>query len=180
MKIIRKSIGTMLILGAAAAGCAGDAEPPTQPSTGQSPAPRTSGNLPAVKIGDEGDKASKGGPSQPPPVMIPAPSDGKKATEAPKVEGPSKADTSKPTGAASKLTADDLAAIKELPKDEQDVALAQAICPVSSHNLGSMGKPLKVTAAGRTFYLCCDECQKDVKSDPKAVIAKLDKLKAAK
>ncbi len=27
MKIIRKSIGTILILGAAAAGCAGDAEP---------------------------------------------------------------------------------------------------------------------------------------------------------
>lgn len=43
-----------------------------------------------------------------------------------------------------------------------------------------MGKPLKVTAEGRTFYLCCENCQKDVKADPKAVIAKLDKLKAAK
>ena len=87
---------------------------------------------------------------------------------------------SKPAGAAAKLAADELAAIKELPKAEQDVAIAQAVCPVSTHNLGSMGKPLKVTAEGRTFYICCDSCEKEFKTDPKAVIAKLDKLKAGK
>ena len=174
MKLIRKSMGTILIMGAAAVGCAGDAEPPTQPSAGQSPAapPRPAGNAPAVKIGDE--SGAKAGPSQAPPITIPAPSDGKKATDAPKLEGPGK------SGASSKLSADDLAEIKKLPKDEQDVALAQVVCPVSAHNLGSMGMPLKVSAEGRTFYLCCDECQKELKTDPKAVIAKLDKLKAGK
>ena len=59
-------------------------------------------------------------------------------------------------GAAAKLSAEELAGIKELPQAEQDAAIAQAVCPVSTHNLGSMGKPLKVTAEGRTFYLCCD------------------------
>ena len=94
-----------------------------------------------------------------------------------KVEGPK---ASKPAGAAAKLTADDLAGIKELPKAEQDAAIAQVVCPVSTHNLGSMGKPLKVTAEGRTFYICCDSCEEKVKTDGKAVVAKLDKLKAGK
>ncbi len=58
---------------------------------------------------------------------------------------------------------------------EQPAALAQAVCPVSGHHLGSMEKPIKVTAEGRTFYLCCDSCEDKVKANPKSVIAKLDK-----
>jgi YHS domain-containing protein len=38
-----------------------------------------------------------------------------------------------------------------------------------------MDKPIKVTAEGRTFFLCCESCEDKVKSDPKGVIAKLDK-----
>ncbi len=174
MKIMRKSIGTLLILGAAAVGCAGDAEPPVDPTPGQSPAVKS----PIIPPG--ASKAPANNMPQLAPELTPAPADAKAGADAPKVEGPSKADTSKPTGAAAKLADDEIAAIKELPKAEQDVALAQAVCPVSAHNLGSMGKPLKVTAEGRTFYLCCDSCEKDLKTDPKAVIAKLDKLKAGK
>jgi YHS domain-containing protein len=37
-----------------------------------------------------------------------------------------------------------------------------------------MGKPIKVSAEGRTFFICCEGCEEKVKSDPKAVIAKLD------
>ena len=37
-----------------------------------------------------------------------------------------------------------------------------------------MEKPIKVTAEGRTFYLCCEGCEEDLKANPKAVIAKLD------
>ena len=51
---------------------------------------------------------------------------------------------------------------------------------MSAHHLGSMGKPIKVTAEGRTFYLCCDDCEEKVKADPKGVIAKLDKAASAK
>jgi YHS domain-containing protein len=97
------------------------------------------------------------------------PADTKKGDEAPAVEGP-KADNKD-----SKLTAEELAAIKELPAADQAAAIAQAICPVSTHHLGSMDKPVKVTADGRTFYICCDSCEDKVKSDPKGVIAKLDK-----
>ena len=97
-----------------------------------------------------------------------------KTNEPPKVEGP-KAESPKTGAAAVKLTSDELAAIKELPAAEQDQALKQVVCPVSDHNLGSMGKPTKVTAEGRTFYLCCADCQEELKKDPKAVIAKLDK-----
>ena len=182
MNMIRKSFGPILILGSLA-GCAGDSEPTIQPSPGQQKAaPRSTGVPPAGKIGDEGAKPDLGTGKMmpPPPVIIPAPAKGKKADEAPKVEGPSKTETSKAVGSASKLSADEIAAIKELPKAEQDAALAQRVCPVSTHNLGSMGKPLKVTAEGRTFYLCCEECEAKVKSDGKAVVAKLDKLKAAK
>jgi hypothetical protein len=180
MNIIRKSIGTILILGAAAAGCAGDAEPPVDPTPGQSPVVKSTTPPPgANRPGPAATAPGAIGP-QAVPVPTPAPSDAKTATEAPKVEGPSQTDTSKPAGAAAKLSPDDIKAINELPKAEQDVALAQAVCPVSNENLGSMGKPLKVTAEGRTFYLCCDSCQKDLKANPKGVVAKLDKLKAGK
>ncbi len=74
----------------------------------------------------------------------------------------------------AKLTAEELAAIKELPAAEQAVAIKQAVCPVSSHHLGSMEKPIKVTAEGRTFYLCCEGCEEELKTNPKAVVAKLD------
>jgi YHS domain-containing protein len=55
------------------------------------------------------------------------------------------------------------------------VALKQLVCPVSDEHLGSMGTPLKVTAEGQTFYICCKGCNKDVKDDPAAVVAKLKK-----
>jgi hypothetical protein len=109
-----------------------------------------------------------------------APADSTKPSDGPKIEGPSTTDTAKPAGAASKLSEKELAGIRELPKAEQDAALAQAVCPLSNHNLGGMGKPLKITAEGRTFYLCCDSCEEEVKADAKAILAKLDKMKAGK
>ena len=37
-----------------------------------------------------------------------------------------------------------------------------------------MGKPVKITAEGRTFFLCCEGCEEEIKADPKEFIAKLD------
>ncbi len=34
-------------------------------------------------------------------------------------------------------------------------------------NWASMGKPIKVTAEGRTFYICCDSCEDEVKTNAK-------------
>ncbi|MFI5455647.1 MAG: hypothetical protein ACHRXM_09365 [Isosphaerales bacterium] len=169
MNANRKSTLMMLILGASA-GCAGgdDAAPP--PPGPSAPAAVSRPAAPPVKK----DDMSKGGTSSemtPPPA---SPAAGKKGDEAPKIEGP-KAGDAKPEAGAVKLTADELAGIKELPAAEQAAATAQAVCPVSAENLGSMGKPLKVTALGKTFYLCCKSCEPKLKADPKGYVAKLDK-----
>jgi hypothetical protein len=182
MSIIPKSVGTILILGALA-GCAGDdgATPDTStpPTPGQSPT-GTPGVRPAMKT-DPAPKLGGGKMEAAKPGTDPAPTADKKTDDAPKIEGPTKAESPKPSGAAAKLSDDDLKGIKELSaKAEQDAAIAQAVCPVSTHNLGSMGKPLKVTAEGRTFYICCDSCEDKVKTDGKAVVAKLDKLTGGK
>jgi YHS domain-containing protein len=149
MNVIRRSIWSTLILGAAV-GCAGEDQPAPASAPNTAPA--------AIK----------------PAAPATKPADSKKGDEAPEVEGP-KTENSKSSAGDAKLSADELAAIKELPPAEQELATKQLVCPVSAHNLGSMGKPLKVTAEGRTFYLCCDNCEDKVKADPKGVIAKLDK-----
>ena len=180
MNIMNKSIAAIVILGALA-GCAGDEGTPpatdTQPSPGQGPAVKPKTGAGAMIKPDQPAAKPDDGKMEPSSV---APTDGKKTGEAPPIEGPSKTETPKPSGAAAKLSAKELAGIKELPEAEQDAAIAQAVCPVSTHNLGSMGKPLKVSAEGRTFYICCDTCEDDVKTKGKEVVAKLDKLKADK
>jgi len=175
MNANRKSSWFTLIVGAAAAaGCAGGDEPAATPR-GQSAAPAPSTAASPGKITPDGSKGGVAGEMTPPPGAPAATStEGKKGDEAPKIEGP-KAENAKPDAGAVKLTATEQAAIKKLPASEQDAATAQAVCPVSTHHLGSMGMPLKVTAEGRTFYLCCEECQEQLKADPKAVVAKLDK-----
>jgi len=44
---------------------------------------------------------------------------------------------------------------------------------VSGENLG-MDVPIKVSAEGRDFYICCGGCKDAVEKDPKGVLAKLD------
>jgi len=86
---------------------------------------------------------------------------------------PAKPDTK--GASAAKLSDEEVAEIKKLPAAEQTVALAQMVCPVSGKNLGSMDMPLKQTVNGKDFYLCCSGCEDDVKKDPAAVLAKLQK-----
>ena len=162
MNAIRNSVWSIVLLGLAA-GCGG--EPETAPA-----APADGG----AKANSPPPGGAPGVPTKPlaPPVSKPA--DTKKGDEPPAVEGP-KAENTKSESKDAKLTADELAAIKELPATEQAAAIQQAVCPVSDHHLGSMEKPFKVSAEGRTFYLCCKGCEEDFKADPKGVIAKLDK-----
>lgn len=105
----------------------------------------------------------------PAPSKAPAPTGAAKHDEAPPLEPPK-------TGSAKtvSLTEGQIAKIKTLPAGEQEAALKQAVCPISGDHLGSMGTPFKITAEGRTFYLCCDGCEDKVKENPKAAIAKLD------
>jgi YHS domain-containing protein len=92
--------------------------------------------------------------------------------EPPKAEAPA-AEPPKGTAAAVKLEDAEIAEIKKLPADEAVLALKQAVCPVSDEHLGAMGAPIKVSAEGKTFYLCCKSCTKEVETNAKAVVAKL-------
>lgn len=49
----------------------------------------------------------------------------------------------------------------ELSDEDQKLAAAQAICPVSGEPLGSMGTPIKVTKGDRALFLCCKGCEED-------------------
>jgi YHS domain-containing protein len=169
MNVFCKLLGTGTIL-LAAVGCGTDES--AQNAPGGAPAPIPPGG--ATPIG--GPAAGKA----PAPNAAPETSQPEgKGSEGPKVEGP-KSEGTKPGGdqasAGSKaFTDDELAAIKELPAEEQSVAIKQVSCPVSGDHLGSMGKPYKTSAQGQTFYLCCKSCQDKVKADPAGVLAKLNK-----
>jgi YHS domain-containing protein len=61
-----------------------------------------------------------------------------------------------------------------LSAEDQKLAAAQKICPVSGEELGAMGTPVKVTAEGQTAFLCCEGCQKKFEREPAKYLAKLD------
>lgn len=176
MNLTRKSAWTALMLGAVI-GCASEEDAAPKPSNPGSPSPSPGANPnypPTTKGGPA--KATPSTEMLPPPGKEDAksskPDETKKPGDPPKLEEPKQ--TSKSDDSPAKLTDEELAAIKQLPTAEQVVAIKQAVCPVSSHHLGSMEKPIKVTAEGRTFYLCCEGCEEELKANPKAVIAKLD------
>lgn len=150
-------------------GCAGEEAPPpaTAPKV-SAPAPESK---PAPKVEPKKDEPKADAAPKPEP-KVEAPKAEPKADEAPKVEGP-KADAN-----AAKLSDEEVAEIKKLPAADAAIALKQMVCPVSDGNLGSpdMGAPIKVTAEGKTFFLCCKSCEKEVKANPKEVLAKLAKL----
>jgi YHS domain-containing protein len=165
MIAFRKTCWAALALAALAGGCSSE-EPaaPAGPPPGPGPAtvtpPEAKGGMPAMKGESSLPPAAEPTKAEPPKVEPPATEPGK--TETPKA-------------AAVILKDDEIAAIKKLPAGEQVLALKQAVCPVSGDHLGSMDVPFKVSAEGKTFFLCCDGCEKEVKADPKAVVAKLPK-----
>src|SRR5262249_38830948 len=133
MRVIRNSALASLLLGGVI-GCAGEPEAPL-PST-KTANPRVS-ELPPASIPTKTDE-SKGGMSSemtPPPAGKPAAKPEEPKKDAPKVEGP-KTGSTQP---APTLSADELAEIKKLPDAEQEVAIKQAVCPVSDEHLGEMG-----------------------------------------
>jgi YHS domain-containing protein len=167
MRSIRRHWWAVLSAAALVAGCTSEssdatatptpASAPDAKSTPEKKAPEPTPAEPKADADKKADDAAK--PDMP-------------KIEGPKIEPP-KADADKKADAAVKLTDDELAAIKKLPADEQTLAMSQALCPVSGEHLGEMGTPVKVSAEGKTFYLCCKSCQKEVASNPKAVVAKL-------
>lgn len=126
---------------------------------------------PAPEPGASSGTAKDAAPS-PAPTPSAEQSPSKDASPAPSKEGAPGLEGPKTSGV--EFSPDEIANIKKLPADEAEVALKQGVCPVSDENLG-MDVPVKVTAEGRTFYLCCKSCEEAVTKDPKKYIAKLDK-----
>jgi len=83
----------------------------------------------------------------------------------------------KKAASADALTTEELATLNKLPEGDREAAIAQKACPISGEHLGTevMGEPIKVTAEGKTVFLCCKGCKPDFEKDPKAALAKLGK-----
>jgi YHS domain-containing protein len=173
MNLIRRSAWAVVMLGAVA-GCTGGEET-TPPAGGPTTKPAPSGERRPAKVEPGKETPSKEMlPPPPPPLESKPGEDTKKA--GPALQGPApegKAEPKKDT-AAVKLTPDEIATIKKLPEADQGPALAQAVCPVSDGRLGQMGMPVKVSVEGKSVFLCCEDCEKEIKADPKKYLAKLD------
>lgn len=62
-----------------------------------------------------------------------------------------------------------------LSREDAGRAEAQETCPVGGEELGSMGTPVKMAVKGRTVFLCCDWCQKQMLANPDRYLAKLNR-----
>ena len=66
-----------------------------------------------------------------------------------------------------------------LSPQDQALADAQKICPVSDEEFGSMGPPVKELVKGEPVFLCCKKCIKELHSDEDKYLAKVAELKKA-
>ena len=175
MTAIRNLFWPALVLAAMTFGCTPEESAPTTTN----PTPPPGGNpAPKPTPAPSGSPAPSSAPSnkEMPDVTKPAPGDTKDAPkdDTPKLEPP-KTDAPK-SASADKLSSQEIAALKAFSPEEQQLAIQQVLCPVSGDHLGAEEMtPVKVTAEGKTFFLCCASCKKEVDAHPKEVIAKLAK-----
>ena len=54
------------------------------------------------------------------------------------------------------------------------LAKAQATCPVSGEELGSMGSAIKVMVGEKPVFICCEGCRKKLLASPEKYLAKLE------
>lgn len=59
------------------------------------------------------------------------------------------------------------------PADDKSLIAIQKVCPVTGAKLGSMGKPLRATADGRTVFLCCAGCKDELAASPDYYLRRL-------
>ncbi len=72
-----------------------------------------------------------------------------------------------------------LAAIRQLPTDDQSAAIEQVICPVTDFKLGSMGVPPKVMVGEVPVFLCCEGCRDRLLKDPESHLDRLQQFRDA-
>jgi len=174
-----------LVLASLPAGCAKETTttPSETPAVSSTPAPGPAPETPpstTPAVGKDGMKADMTPEAATPGKADTSTPDAKGETpgdikiEAPTVTPATKSDAPKSAAADdSKLSEVEVAEIKKLPGDEPTLALKQIACPVSGEHLGSMEAPIKVSAEGKTFFLCCASCKPKLEKNPKEYVAKL-------
>ena len=65
----------------------------------------------------------------------------------------------------------------ELSAEDQTLASAQKLCPVSDDELGSMGNPIKEMVQGEPVFLCCKGCIKKLHANEEKYLARVAELK---
>ncbi len=65
--------------------------------------------------------------------------------------------------------------LDQLDQSDRKLAEKQKVCPVSGNVLGEMGKPYKVIIQGRTIFLCCKDCETELRAHPDKYLKKLEK-----
>jgi len=79
--------------------------------------------------------------------------------------------------------ADDHSKGPALSEDDKALVLAQRLCPVSNEELtfgSDMGDPVKLDVNGETVFICCIGCEKGVRGNEEAILAKVAEFKSAK
>jgi YHS domain-containing protein/uncharacterized protein YceK len=75
---------------------------------------------------------------------------------------------------ANAASADATKGLAELSDEDRAAAKKQRVCPVSGDELGTAGKPYKVTAKDWTVFLCCPDCEKSFMKNPDKYLAKIE------
>lgn len=73
------------------------------------------------------------------------------------------------------------ASMAKLPKADQQLAVAQAYCPImQGKRLGAMGPPVKVLLKGKPVFVCCKGCEDEAREEPEKTLAIVERLKQGK
>lgn len=88
---------------------------------------------------------------------------------------PTASESSESTDWQAGLDEEVVVALSELSESDRQAALEQKTCPVTDKQLGSMGKPPKVSVEGTDVFLCCDGCEAEIKGNPEQYLAELSR-----
>jgi YHS domain-containing protein len=64
------------------------------------------------------------------------------------------------------LAASNEVVVAKATKADDKAVAAQKTCPISKEELDSMGGPWKVSRGGKSTFICCKSCLKQVQADP--------------
>lgn len=95
-----------------------------------------------------------------------------------KSEAPAAAAAEEKSTSAMEGMSDVEKSLADLSAEDQKLAIAQKVCPVSGEPLGSMGTPIKVTVGDESAFVCCDGCVEELKKNFDKLTAKLEAPKS--